>query len=70
MPDVRVDAGQYADLPNGIRLHYARAGRPGGKLLLFQAASPSVGVGRIKNRDLPTLYGTDRHGAALSGCKL
>jgi protein transport protein SEC24 len=36
-------------------------GSIGGKLLLFQAASPSVGVGRIKNRDLPTLYGTDRH---------
>jgi len=33
----------------------------GGKLLVFQAASPSVGVGRIKNRDLPALYGTDRH---------
>ena len=37
-------------------------GSIGGKLLLFQAASPSVGVGRIKARDLPTLYGTDRHG--------
>ena len=36
-------------------------GSIGGKLLLFQAASPSAGVGRIKNRDLPTLYGTDRH---------
>ncbi len=36
-------------------------GSIGGKLLLFQAASPSVGVGRIKARDLPTLYGTDRH---------
>ena len=33
----------------------------GGKMLLFQAASPSVGVGKIKNRDLPALYGTDRH---------
>ncbi len=37
-------------------------GSIGGKLLLFQAASPSVGVGRIKARDLPTLYGTDRYG--------
>ena len=37
-------------------------GSSGGKLLLFQAASPSVGIGRIKNRDLPGLYGTDRHG--------
>jgi hypothetical protein len=36
-------------------------GSVGGKLLLFQAACPSVGVGRIKNRDLPGLYGTDRH---------
>ena len=36
----------------------------GGKLLLFQAASPSVGVGRIKTRDLPALYGTDRHAAS------
>ena len=42
-------------------------GSIGGKLLLFQAASPSVGVGRIKARDLPTLYGTDRHGIAISG---
>ena len=35
----------------------------GGKMLLFQAASPSVGVGRIKNRDMPALYGTERHAA-------
>ncbi|EFN54134.1 hypothetical protein CHLNCDRAFT_135519 [Chlorella variabilis] len=32
----------------------------GGKLLLFQAAAPSVGIGRIKARDNPALYGTDR----------
>ncbi len=42
MPDVRVDAGQYADLPNGIRLHYARAGRPGGKLMLFLHGFPEA----------------------------
>jgi hypothetical protein len=32
----------------------------GGKLLLFQAAAPSMGIGRIKARDNPALYGTDR----------
>lgn len=32
----------------------------GGKLLLFQAAAPSLGIGRIKARDNPALYGTDR----------
>ena len=32
----------------------------GGKLMLFQAAAPSAGIGRIKARDNPALYGTDR----------
>ena len=32
----------------------------GGKLMLFQAGAPSVGIGRIKARDNPALYGTDR----------
>lgn len=32
----------------------------GGKMLLFQAAIPSLGVGRVKNRDNHQLYGTDR----------
>ena len=32
----------------------------GGKLMLFQTAAPSVGIGRIKARDNPALYGTDR----------
>lgn len=32
----------------------------GGKLLLFQATVPSLGVGKIKNRDNNSLYGTDR----------
>lgn len=31
----------------------------GGKLLLFQSAVPSVGVGKIKNRDNAALYGTE-----------
>ena len=44
-------------------------GSIGGKLLLFQAASPSVGVGRIKARDLPTLYGTDRHVISIQHCQ-
>ena len=38
----RVDAGQYADLPNGIRLHYARAGRSDGKLMLFLHGFPEA----------------------------
>ena len=32
----------------------------GGKMLLFQSATPSVGAGKIKLRDNPQLYGTDR----------
>ncbi len=32
----------------------------GGKLMLFQSATPSLGIGRIKARDNPALYGTDR----------
>lgn len=32
----------------------------GGKLMLFQAGAPSVGIGRIKARDNPALYGTDK----------
>lgn len=32
----------------------------GGKMLLFQAAVPNIGSGKIKNRDIAALYGTDR----------
>lgn len=32
----------------------------GGKLMLFQSAAPSVGIGRIKSRDNAALYGTDK----------
>lgn len=32
----------------------------GGKLLVFQSAPPSVGVGRTKHRDNPAAYGTER----------
>ena len=32
----------------------------GGKLMLFQAAAPSIGIGKIKARDNPALYGTER----------
>lgn len=32
----------------------------GGKLLLFQSSVPSLGVGRVKARDNPQLYGTER----------
>jgi pimeloyl-ACP methyl ester carboxylesterase len=39
---VRVDAGQYADLPNAIRLHYARAGRADGKPMLFLHGFPEA----------------------------
>lgn len=38
----------------------------GGKLLLFQSATPSLGIGRIKARDNPALYGTDREYALRS----
>lgn len=38
----------------------------GGKLLLFQAAPPSLGIGKIKARDNPALYGTDREYALRS----
>jgi protein transport protein SEC24 len=38
----------------------------GGKLLLFQSAAPSLGVGRVKARDNPALYGTDREYALRS----
>lgn len=38
----------------------------GGKLLLFQAATPSLGIGKIKARDNPALYGTDREYALRS----
>ena len=31
----------------------------GGKLLLFQTSLPNVGVGKITQRDNPTLYNTD-----------
>lgn len=32
----------------------------GGKMLLFQAAVPTLGPGKIKNRENAALYGTDR----------
>ncbi len=32
----------------------------GGKLMLFQSAAPSLGIGKIKARDNPQLYGTDK----------
>jgi len=32
----------------------------GGKMLLFQAAVPSLGSGKIKNRETPALYGSER----------
>ena len=32
----------------------------GGKMLLFQSAVPNIGSGKIKNRDISALYGTDR----------
>jgi len=32
----------------------------GGKMLLFQAAVPSLGPGRIRNRESAAVYGTDR----------
>lgn len=32
----------------------------GGRLLLFQGGVPSLGVGKIKNRENASLYGTDR----------
>ncbi|KAG2501034.1 hypothetical protein HYH03_000853 [Edaphochlamys debaryana] len=35
----------------------------GGKLLLFQSSVPFLGVGKVKNRDNPSAYGTEREPA-------
>lgn len=35
-----ISSGNFASLPNGIRLHYARAGRPGGSPLLLLHGFP------------------------------
>ncbi|GIL72053.1 hypothetical protein Vretimale_545 [Volvox reticuliferus] len=35
----------------------------GGKLLLFQSSVPSLGVGKVKNRENPSAYGTEREPA-------
>ena len=32
----------------------------GGKLLVFQSAAPSLGIGKVKNRDVANLYNTER----------
>ncbi len=65
IPDVerqRISCAQtYSATGPALQAAFMVMSAVGGKLLLFQAASPSVGVGRIKNRDLPALYGTDRH---------
>jgi pimeloyl-ACP methyl ester carboxylesterase len=37
-----IRSGQYANLPNGIRLHYASAGSPGRPLLLFVHGFPEA----------------------------
>jgi pimeloyl-ACP methyl ester carboxylesterase len=39
---VRVEDGRYADLSNGMCLHYARAGAAGGKLILFLHGFPEA----------------------------
>ncbi|MGE5651810.1 MAG: alpha/beta fold hydrolase, partial [Bacillota bacterium] len=38
--DTAIQAGQFASLPNGIRLHYASAGEKGRPLLLFVHGFP------------------------------
>lgn len=53
------DAGDSATGP-ALQAAFLSMSTWGGKLMLFQAATPSLGVGRVKNRDNPTLYGTDR----------
>ncbi|GLC34598.1 hypothetical protein PLESTB_001244000 [Pleodorina starrii] len=35
----------------------------GGKLLLFQSSVPSLGVGKVKSREAPAAYGTEREPA-------
>ena len=30
----------------------------GGKLLVFQSSAPSLGIGKVKNRDVANLYNT------------
>lgn len=32
----------------------------GGKMLVFQAGTPNLGIGRVKNRESPQIYGSDR----------
>ena len=32
----------------------------GGKLLVFQSSAPSLGIGKVKNRDVANLYNTER----------
>ena len=53
------DAGDSATGP-ALQAAFLCISAWGGKMMLFQAATPSLGVGRVKNRDNPTLYGTDR----------
>jgi pimeloyl-ACP methyl ester carboxylesterase len=41
--DAEVRSGQYADLSNGMRLHYQSAGRRGDPLMLFMHGFPEAG---------------------------
>ena len=37
-----IRSGQYANLPNGVRLHFASAGSPGRPLVLFVHGFPEA----------------------------
>eukprot|EP00002_Diphylleia_rotans_P002347 TRINITY_DN114_c0_g1_i2.p1 TRINITY_DN114_c0_g1~~TRINITY_DN114_c0_g1_i2.p1 ORF type:complete len:810 (-),score=160.55 TRINITY_DN114_c0_g1_i2:379-2808(-) len=41
-------------------------GNIGGKMVIFQARLPNIGVGALKNRDDPKLYGTDNEKKLLN----
>jgi protein transport protein SEC24 len=38
----------------------------GGKMLVFQSTLPSTGLGALRNRDNPRLYGTDKEHTLLT----
>ena len=59
--------GPEAALGPALQAAFLVMNHIGGKLLLFAAAPPSLGIGRVKaQRDNPALYGTDREASLRS----
>ena len=44
----------------GVQAAFLAMSHVGGKLLLFQQAVPNIGIGRVKQRENLSLYGTDK----------